>query len=81
MKFFGSLWSSLSKKHEKIIPYFQMCLMARLKALTNMRWNLGSDIILNELRSSAMVLIDVYYTANIMPVKPKGLACVHTWSP
>ena len=36
-----------------------MCLMACLKALGILRWNLGSDIKLHELQSSAMVLIDV----------------------
>ena len=47
------------KKH-KISPYnFQMCLMACLKALGILRWNLGSDIKIHDLRSSAMVLIDV----------------------
>ena len=45
--------------HKNIIPYFQMCLMAHLKALGILRWNLGSDIKLHDLRSSAMVLIDV----------------------
>ena len=33
--------------------------MARLKALGILRWNLGSDIEIHDLRSSAMVLIDV----------------------
>ncbi len=59
MKFFGSLWSPLSKKHKISLYNFQMCLMARLKALGILRWNLGSDIKIHDLRSSAMVLIDV----------------------
>ena len=59
MKIFCSLWSPLSKKHKISLSYFQMCLMARLKALGILRWNLGSDIKLFDLRSSAMVLINV----------------------
>ena len=51
--------SPLSKKHKISLSYFQMCLMARLKALGILRWNLGSDIKLHDLQSSAMVLIDV----------------------
>ena len=51
--------SPLSKKHKISLSYFQMCLMARLKALGILRWNLGSDIKLHDLRSSAMVLINV----------------------
>ena len=50
--------SPLSKKHKISLSYFQMCLMARLKALGILRWNLGSDIKLHDLQSSAMVLID-----------------------
>jgi len=34
--------------------------MARLNALGILRWNLGSDIKIHDLRSSAMVLIDVH---------------------
>ena len=52
-------WSPLLKKHKISLSYFQMCLMARLKALGILRWNLGSDIKIHDLRSSAMVLIDV----------------------
>ena len=48
MKIFCSLWSPLSKKHKISLSYFQMCLMARLKALGILRWNLGSDIKLHD---------------------------------
>ena len=34
--------------------------MARLKALGILKWNVGSDVKLHELQSSAMVLIDVF---------------------
>jgi len=47
----------LWKKHKNIIPYFQMCLMARLKTLATPKWNLGSDI---KLQSSTRILIDVH---------------------
>ena len=47
------------KKQKNSLYYFQMCLMARLKALGILRWSLGSDIKLSDLRSSVMVLIDV----------------------
>ena len=66
MKIFCSLWSPLSKKHKISLYNFQMCLMARLKALGILRWNLGSDIEIHDLRSSAMVLIDVL-TVNAPP--------------
>ena len=64
MKIFCSLWSPLSKKHKISVYNFQMCLMARLKALGILRWNLGSDIEIHDLRSSAMVLIDVTIKEN-----------------
>ena len=57
--------SPLSKKHKISVSYFQMCLMARLKALGILRWNLGSDIKLSDLRSSVMVLIDVSPTSSV----------------
>ena len=60
MKIFYSLWAPLSKKHKISLYNFQMCLMARLKALGILRWNLGSDIKLHDHRSSVIVLIDVY---------------------
>ena len=67
MKFFCSLWSPLSKKHKISLYNFQMCLMARLKALGTLRWNLGSDIEIRDLRSSAMVLIDVLaFSTNLL---------------
>ncbi len=47
------------QKNKKNFPYFHMCLMAHLKALAILRWNLGADIKLHEFQSSAMVLIDV----------------------
>ena len=59
-KFFFPLFHPV-EKHENFVPYFQMCLMARLKALGILRWNLGSDFKTHDLRSSAMVLIDVDY--------------------
>ena len=62
MKIFCSLWPLL-KKHKISLYNFQMCLMARLKALGILRWNLGSDIEIHDLRSSAMVLIDVFSVA------------------
>ena len=49
----------LSKKHKISVYNFQLCLMSRLKALGILRWNLGSDIKLHDIWSSAMVLIDV----------------------
>ncbi len=52
-------WGPPDMKHKISLSYFQMCLMARLKALGIQRWNLGSDIKIHDLRSSAMVLIDV----------------------
>ena len=51
--------SPLSKKHKISLYYFQMCVMARLKALGILRWNLGSDIKIHDLQSSAMGLINV----------------------
>ena len=52
--------------HLKVrVSHFQMCLLARLKALCILRLNLGSDIKLHDLRSSAMVLIDVDSKARI----------------
>ena len=59
MKFFCSPWSPLLKKHKISLYNFQMCLMARLKALDILRWNLCSDIKLHDLESSEMVLINV----------------------
>ena len=50
------------KKYKISLSYFQMCLMARLKALGILRWNLGSDIEIHDLQSSVMVLIDVFRT-------------------
>ena len=55
-KFYGV---PLSKKYKISVYNFQMYLMAHLKALGILRWNLGSDIEIHDLRSSAMVLIDV----------------------
>ena len=49
----------VEKEHKNCVPYFQMCLMARLKALGILRWNMGSDMKIHEVQSSTMVLIDV----------------------
>ena len=77
----------IEKKHKISLSYFQMCLMARLKALGILRWNLGSDIKLHDLRSSAMVLIDVssHYDC-VLPLAGgvwshscSFLCCHHLW--
>ena len=59
MKFFCSLWSPLSKKHKISVYNFQMYLMAHLKALGILKWNMGSDIKRHVVQKTVMILIAV----------------------